>query len=181
VEGAILHAAPLGLFEIVAAGIAAVGGSLSRPPAAVGELAIECGQEALGIGGVASFDNDVEDQAALAVDEVELVSALHGMAPLTMMSAFGSNRLTSFSPAGTASPWSIRRSLWPMMEDDQRQIMIDRGAPPLGRHLEDLGHASGDRPQLGARRLSSDDQFAIELTFLVLAAAVVDGLRPLLG
>src|SRR5277367_709447 len=47
------------------------------PRAAAGDLAIEHGQEALGIGRVARLDDDIEDQAALAGGEVELVSVLH--------------------------------------------------------------------------------------------------------
>ena len=40
-------------------------------------MAIEHRQEALGIGGVAGLDDDIEDQAALAGDQVELVSVLN--------------------------------------------------------------------------------------------------------
>jgi hypothetical protein len=75
-------------------------------------VAIEHRQEALGIGRVADLDDDIEDQPALAGDQIELVPVLNlTTAPrlrrgklLRMISACGSNRLTSFSPAGTASP-----------------------------------------------------------------------------
>src|SRR5690348_2790956 len=77
VKGDILHAARLGLFEIVAAGIAAIGGGLPRRRATAGDLAIEHWQEALRIGGIARLDDDIEDQAALAGGEVEFVSVLH--------------------------------------------------------------------------------------------------------
>ena len=40
-------------------------------------MAIEHRQEALGIGGVAGLDDDIEDQAALAGDQVELMAVLH--------------------------------------------------------------------------------------------------------
>src|SRR5205814_5698769 len=80
--------------------------------AATGDLALEHWQEALGIGRVAGLDDDVEDQAAAAGDQVELVSVPHVTGPLIMMSACGSNRLTSFSPAGTAWPSRTRRWLW---------------------------------------------------------------------
>ena len=96
-----------------------------------------------------------------------------------MMSACGSNKLTSFSPAGTAPEYPALA-----LADDagnQRQIMIDRGAPPLGHHSGDLGHTGSDRLQLGTGRLGGRDQLAIKLTFLALAPAVVDLSRPLLG
>src|ERR1700738_1741853 len=66
--------------------------------------------------------------------------------PLTMMSACGSNRLTRFSPPGPASPPvsrgpALEHPALALGDDarDQRQIMIDRGAPPLGRHPDGLG------------------------------------------
>src|SRR5207244_10462016 len=112
VKGDILDAARLGRCEIVLAGITAIGGELPRRHAATGDLAFEHRQEALGIGGVAGLDDDIQDQAARAGDQVELVSVLHVAATpwlrrgklLRMMSVCGSNRLTSFSLAGTAWP-----------------------------------------------------------------------------
>jgi hypothetical protein len=62
--------------EISAAGVAAIGGGLPRWRARAGDVAIEHGQEALGIGGIAAFDNDIEDQAAFAGRQVELVAVL---------------------------------------------------------------------------------------------------------
>ena len=40
-------------------------------------MAVEHRQEPLGIGGVAGLDDEVEDQAALAGEEVKLVAVLH--------------------------------------------------------------------------------------------------------
>src|SRR5207342_2847929 len=65
VEGDIGDAAPFGLGEIVAAGIAAVGGDLAGRRAATGDLAVEHGQEALGIGRVAGLDDDINLDAAV--------------------------------------------------------------------------------------------------------------------
>ena len=45
-------------------------------------MAIEHRQEALDIGGIAGLDDDIEDQAALAGGEIELVSILHLTTPL---------------------------------------------------------------------------------------------------
>ena len=107
-EGDIADAARLGGIEIVAAGIAAVGGHLAGRRAAAGDVAVEHRQEALGIGRVAGFDDEIEDQATLASDQIELVTVLHvASAPrlregklLTMMSACGSNRLTTSQVSG---------------------------------------------------------------------------------
>jgi hypothetical protein len=41
--------------------------------------------------------------------------------PLTMISGCGSNRLTSFSPAGTGSPVNARRSLCLMVRSTNGQ------------------------------------------------------------
>jgi hypothetical protein len=111
----ILDAERLGRCEIVLAGIAAIGGDLPRRHAATGDLPFEHGQEALGVGGVAGLDDDIEDQATVAGDQVELCPYCTSRAPLRMMSACGSNRLTSFSPAGTAWPSRTRRWLWARM------------------------------------------------------------------
>jgi len=59
--------------------------------------------------------------------------------------------------------------------------MIDPGAPPLGRHPDGLGQPFGDRLQFGPSGLDGGDQLAIEHPLLGLAAAVVDGARPLFG
>ena len=50
--------------------------------AATVNLAVEHGQEALDIGRVAGLDDDIEDQAASAGGQIELVSVLHVAAAL---------------------------------------------------------------------------------------------------
>jgi hypothetical protein len=57
VEGDIDDTVGLGRCEIVLAGITAIGGELSRGHATTGDLALEDGQEALGIGWVAGLDD----------------------------------------------------------------------------------------------------------------------------
>jgi hypothetical protein len=66
VERDIDDAAGLSGGEIGAAGVAAIGGSLPRGRASAGDVAIQHRQEALGIGGIAALNNDIEDQAAFA-------------------------------------------------------------------------------------------------------------------
>ena len=67
----------LGGLEVAAAGIAAVGGHLSGWPAVDIDVALEHGQQALGIGRIAGLDHHVEDHPALARGQVELVAVVH--------------------------------------------------------------------------------------------------------
>ena len=55
---------------------AAVGGQLTRRLAMARDVALEHRQQALAVGRVAGFDHQVEDQAALAGGQVELVTVL---------------------------------------------------------------------------------------------------------
>ena len=73
-EGDVGDAAGLGGREIGAAGVAAIGGGLPWRRAGAGDVAIEHWQKALGVGGVAGFDHNIEDQATLAGGQAELVS-----------------------------------------------------------------------------------------------------------
>ena len=54
--------------------------------------------------------DDIEDQADLPVARLSLCPYCTSRPPLTMMSACGSAKLTSFSPAGTASPPAFARA-----------------------------------------------------------------------
>ena len=122
-EGDVGNAAGLGGGEIGAAGVATIGGGLPRRRAGAGDMAIEHRHKALGIGRIAGFDDDIEDQSAFAGRQVELMSVLNLTTTpsfrrgrlLTMMSACGSNSPgpdPGFSLAGTISPSSTRRRVW---------------------------------------------------------------------
>jgi len=60
------------------------------------DVTIQHGQEVLDVGRVACLDHPVEDQAALPLVRLSLWPYQGSRLPLTMMSACGSNRLTSF-------------------------------------------------------------------------------------
>jgi hypothetical protein len=63
---------------------------------------------------------------------------------------------------------------------DQRQEMVDLGTPARDRRLGDLGEPGGGGLQFGPAGLGGGNQLAIELTLLVLSAAVLDGAGPFL-
>jgi hypothetical protein len=67
----------LGGSQIGAAGVTAVGGGLPRRRAGEGDVAVEHRHKALGIGWIAGFDDDIEDQPALAGCQSELMPVLN--------------------------------------------------------------------------------------------------------
>src|SRR6202023_3764055 len=73
VEGDIGDAPGLGLVEIVARGIPTIGRRLTRCAAIEGDVAVQHGNEALAVRRVTGLDHQVEDQAAPAAGQVELV------------------------------------------------------------------------------------------------------------
>ena len=101
-----------------------------------------------------------------------------------MMSACGSSSPgpdPGLSLAGTVSPSKTRR--WVLGDDarEQRQVMVDLGAPPHDGCLGDRGQPLGHRLQFGPASLGRGDQVTVELALHVLSAAVFDGAGPLVG
>src|SRR4051794_29499709 len=97
-----------------------------------------------------------------------------------MMSACGSKRLTSFSPAGTASPARTRRSVWARMRSIKGRV-LEPGAPGLGGEAGAGSEAPGGFPHGRQGGAGGREELLVELHSLRLAAAVSDRHRALLG
>src|SRR5215831_10830372 len=131
VEGDIADTTRFGLIEIVTAGIAAVGRHLPGRGNAVGDVAVEHRQKALGIGRIAGFDDEIEDQATLAGDKVELVAILHVAATLDDNVGVRLEQADQLFPC--RHRLAMQHPALALVEDarDQRQVMVDLGAPVL--------------------------------------------------
>jgi hypothetical protein len=162
VEGDILDAARLGLLEIVLAGIGAIGGDLPRRHAATGDLALEHRQEALGIGGVADLDDDIEDQAAVAGDQVELVSVLHVVG--TVDGDVGRRLERVYQFLAGRHRLTIKDAPMALGEDalDQRQIVAELGAPALGCGPGEVGQLFAGLLQCHLGGAGGGDELTIE-------------------
>ena len=130
----------LGGSEIGAAGVATTGGGLPRRCAGAGNMAIEHREKALGIGRIAGFDDDIEDQSAFAGRQVELVSVLN------LTTAFDDDvgvRLEQADQLLTGRHDLTVRYAALGLDNNARyqwQVMRDLGTLALGSDLDRLRH-----------------------------------------
>jgi hypothetical protein len=133
------------------------------------------------MGRIAGLDNDIEDQAALAGGQVELVPVLN------LTTAFEDDVGVRFKQTDQLLARRYRLAIeHPALAlgndaRDQRQVTGDLGAPAFGRRCGDLSQPRGSRLEFGSAGLGGGDQFAIEPALFVLPAAVLDCTGPLLG
>src|SRR5205807_6821063 len=148
--------------EIILAGIAAIGSDLPRRHAAMGDLPLEHRKEALSIGGVAGLDDDVEDQAAAAGDQVELVSVLHVAGALH--DDVGMRLEQADQLLAGLHRLAIEDATLALGEDalDQREIVAELGAPALGRDAGEVGQALTGLLQRRPGGASGGHQLTIE-------------------
>src|SRR5712671_3363762 len=132
VEGDILDAQGLCLLQIVEAGVATITGRLSRWRTLARDVALEHGKEALGIGRVAGLDDDIEDQAALAGGQVQLVTVMHLAAALD--DDIGVRLEQANQLLAARHRLAGKNAALGLGDDalDQRQIMPDLAEPELG-------------------------------------------------
>jgi hypothetical protein len=161
VKGDVTDAAGLGGDEIGAAGIGPIGGGLPRRRAAAGDVAIEHRQEALGVGGIAGFDDDIEDQPAPAGRQIELVAVLNLTTALDDDVGVRLEQADQF--LARRHRLAIEHAALGLGDEarDQRQIMVDLSTPALDGRLGALRQPGGDCLQFGPAGLGSGDQLAI--------------------
>src|SRR5438477_2404642 len=125
--------------------------------------------------------DDIENQAALAGGQVELVSILHATGTLdddvgmrleqTHQLLVGRHRL------------AVKDAPLALGEDalDQRQIVAELSAPALSRDPSEVGQLFAGLLQRRLGGAGGGDQLTIEPAPVVFAAAVLDRSRALLG
>src|SRR3954464_1798998 len=122
VEGHVAHAARLRPAQVIATGKAAIRRCLTRRRAVSGDVALQHGQEPFAVGRVAGFDHQIEDQAALAGGQVELVTVMNVAAALDDDVGMGLERADQFVAggprlAGEHPPLALRdHRPWPARE-----------------------------------------------------------------
>ena len=134
VERNVADAKGLSLAEIMTAGETTVGGCLLRCLAIEADVAVKHGQETFAVRRVAGLDHQVEDQAAAASGQVELVAALN------LTAAFDDDVGVRLEQADDlvvgGDRLALKNSTFDLRDDplDQRTIVTELGVPQRHRH-----------------------------------------------
>src|SRR5271168_606229 len=132
VERQIADAKGFRLAEIMTACIIAIGGGLSRRLAIEADVAVEHGQEAFAVRRIAGLDHQVEDQAAAASGQVELVAVLNLAAALDDDVGVRLEQADDLVVGGDR--FATKNSTLGLGDDplDQRTILTELGLPQRG-------------------------------------------------
>jgi len=121
-------------------------------------VAIEHRQEALGFGGITRLDDDIDDQPALAGGQVKLVSVLN---PTTALDDdVGVRFEQTHQLLACRHRLVVEHPALALGDDarDQRQVMVDLGAPARRGRSGNLVQLCGGRLQFGLAGLGGGDE-----------------------
>ncbi len=180
VEGHVADAAGFGSAQIFAAGIAAVGRRLTRRLAVKGDVAFQHRQQALAVGRVAGFDDEVEDQSASAGGQIEFMTVVDVAAALdddVGMRLEQAHQLLASRHrlAGQDPPFGLRDD--PL---DQRLIVADLRLPEFNRRARRQGQLFTLLLQITQGCPRDLEQCAVVLDPFRAAAGIFDRPSPLL-
>src|SRR5215213_7827104 len=181
VEGHVAHPARLRPAQVIATGKAAVRCRLPWRPAVQGDMALQHGQEPVAVGRVAGFDHQIEDQAALAGGQIELVTVLDVAAALNDDVGMGLEQADQLVAgrhrfAAEYPPLALRDH--PL---DQGLIVADLGPPESDCRLRRPGKPRRSFAQIGQGRTGDLDQFTVERHPFGPSSRELNGLPPPLG
>src|SRR3954466_16069575 len=181
VKGHVAHPACLPPVQVLAAGKTAIRRRLTRRRAVRADVALQHRHEPVTVGRVAGFDHQIEDQAAPAGGQVELVTVLDVAAALDDDAGMGLEQADQLIAGGhrfAAEPPPLALCDHPL---DQWLIVADLGPPESDCRLRRPGKPRRSFAQIGQGRTGDLDQFTVERHPFGPSSRELNGLPPPLG